>query len=104
LGDSALQRIDWPLVERANEILGPVNRGGSLTPEDALFIYTNSRQLAESVTSLLEANRAYRELLKAQCPSQMTDGALRSNMDLILSWAMKANEITRFLVDKLKKR
>jgi tetratricopeptide (TPR) repeat protein len=102
-GDAALQRIDWPLVERANEILGPFNQGIEPSLEEAFFISSNARELAESVSSLVEAHEAYRGLMNAHCPSHVADDALRSNINLILLWADKAGAITEFLVQQMKK-
>jgi tetratricopeptide (TPR) repeat protein len=103
-GDSALSRIDWPLVERANDILGPVNRGMMPLPDDAQFIQSNAAGLAESVTALLAATEAYRSLMNAGCPGEVVDDALRANVNLILSWAVKADAITEFLVNRMKEK
>jgi hypothetical protein len=95
--------IDWPLVERANKILGPINQQSGPTRQDALFLYENFEPLVRSVTSLLAANEAYRDLIETDCPGRFAADALRSNIDLVSCWAVKANEMTRFLVERLKK-
>lgn len=100
--DSLFARIDWPLVERANEILGLSNRGQTLTPDEVSFIRNNAARLTDSVQALFTANEAYKHLMGADCPISISDDALRSNMQMMTAWIFRANEITKFLVDRLK--